>query len=84
MRVQRLQQISEADAIAEGVDAVSVADMPRQAAWSRRHDFAQLWDSINSKRPGASWADDPWIVALTFKVHHGNVDHMPAKRGVAA
>lgn len=49
LRVERLREISEADAVAEGVDAVSMADFPRQATMSRRADFAQLWDSINGK-----------------------------------
>lgn len=74
VRVQRLQDISEEDAIAEGVDAVSMADAPRQTAWSRRQDFAQLWDSINGKHPCAAWSDNPWIVALTFSVTKQNID----------
>jgi hypothetical protein len=65
VRVQRLQDISEADAIAEGVDAVSMADMPRQATLNRRTDFAHIWDKINGKR--APWASNPWVWALTFE-----------------
>jgi hypothetical protein len=67
VRVERLNAISEADAVAEGVDAVTMADVPRQAAWSRRDDFRQLWDSTNGKKPGRSWADSPWVWAITFR-----------------
>lgn len=74
VRVQRLQDISEADARAEGVDAVTMDDVPRQASMSRRGDFAALWDNING--PGA-WAANPWVCALTFTVHRCNIDQMP-------
>lgn len=73
VRVQRVQEISEADAVDEGVDAVSLADVPRQAAWSRRADFAALWNSIHG--PDA-WDQNPWVYALTFDVHRCNIDHM--------
>lgn len=73
VRVQRVQEISEEDADAEGVDAVSMADVPRQAAWSRRQDFSRLWDSLNAKR-GFGWEENPWVVAITFKAHRCNVD----------
>ncbi len=66
VRVERLQDISESDATAEGVGAVSMADAPRQAVWSHRQDFAQLWDTINGK-PEYRWKDNPWVWALTFK-----------------
>jgi hypothetical protein len=75
VRVQRLQDISEADAVAEGVDAVSIAAVPRQATWSRRSDFAQLWNSIHG--PDA-WTANPWVCALTFTVHNCNIDQMGA------
>lgn len=78
VRVERLQDISEADAIAEGVDTVSMADVPRQAAWNRRHDFSRLWDSINADR--APWSSNPWVVAVTFKPHLVNVDAFAAQR----
>jgi hypothetical protein len=74
VRVQRLQDISEADARAEGVEAVSMQDVPRQAAMSLRSDFAALWDSLNAKR--APWSENPWIVAVTFDVHKRNIDQV--------
>ncbi len=66
IRVERLQDISENDAIAEGVDAISLADVPRQATWGPRPDFAQLWDSINEKR-GFGWATNPWVWIIEFE-----------------
>jgi hypothetical protein len=66
VRVQRLQEISEEDAIAEGVDCVSEDDVRRQATWSRRQDFAGLWDRLNKKR-GYGWDRDPFVWAIEFK-----------------
>lgn len=65
VRVERLQAITEEDAVAEGVDAIPVGDVPRQATWSRRQDFAQLWDKINGKR--ATWASNPWVFVIAFR-----------------
>lgn len=71
VRVQRLQEISEDDAAAEGV--IMDAD---GRAWGllARDLFAGLWLDIHG--PGA-WEANPWVVALTFTVHHRNVDAMP-------
>lgn len=65
IRVARLQDISEDDAIAEGCDAVSMDAVPRQATWSRKQDFAQLWDSLNAKR--APWNSNPWVWVVSFR-----------------
>lgn len=91
-RVQRLQEISDVDAIDEGVIGLGMPTSGPPEATGKpplgagpRQRFSMLWDSINGKRPGAAWTDNPWIVAITFKVHRGNVDTMPTtKREVAA
>jgi len=89
VRVQRLQDISEADAVAEGIrqDRVGAGTFigcegPRNLVtpWpTAREAFADLWDSL--AKPGATWADNPWIVAITFDTHHCNIDAMEASNG---
>ena len=65
IRVQRLQEISEEDARAEGMNALPPSMTTVQDAG--RKWFAALWDSINSKRPGCAWADNPWVWCVSFK-----------------
>lgn len=65
VRVERLQDITEEDAKAEGVEHVSIADVPRQAAWSCRQDFSVLWDKINGGK--APWKSNPWVWVVSFK-----------------
>ena len=60
---EQLQDISEQDAMAEGVDAVSIDAMPRQATMNRRADFKQIWESINGK---GSWELNPWCWVIEF------------------
>jgi hypothetical protein len=65
VRVERLQDISETDAIAEGI---TMAEFPKcvwPGDWTARDAFAVLWDKINGKR--ASWADNPWVWIVEFK-----------------
>lgn len=60
VRVERLQDISEADANAEGCP-LSSADQH----WSQcRVWYQQLWESING--PG-SWEANPWVWVIEFK-----------------
>lgn len=66
VRVERVQDISEADATAEGVEAVSLDAMPRNATWSNRQDFSQLWDLINAKR-GFGWQTNSWVYVVEFE-----------------
>lgn len=69
IRVERLRDISQADAIAEGgppsspsIDNISrefgYADFPR--SW-----FAQTWQSIYGAE---SWVANPWVWVIEFKV----------------
>lgn len=68
VRVQRLQDISEADAIAEGTQEPTLVPIIG-ACWSERDAYAKLWSSINGAGTWASsWAANPWVVALTFTV----------------
>lgn len=62
VRVERLQDIGEADAKAEGVAAWH--DTANGTVY--RPEFQMLWDRINSKR-GYSWASNPWVWVVGFK-----------------
>lgn len=65
VRVERLQEISEEDARAEGVEPVSYASPDnRHLTHPYRDGFASLWDFINGKR--APWKSNPWVWAVTF------------------
>lgn len=63
VRVERVQAISEEDARVEGVWELPL-DPDR---FSSRGAFSVLWDSINGKRPGCSWVDNPWVWAISFR-----------------
>lgn len=68
VRVERAQDISEVDAIREGVTLIEESgECPVKA-------FQHLWDSLNGERDGASWADNPWVAAVSFDVRKGNID----------
>lgn len=72
VRVERLQDISEADALAEGVTPLPGGDMwtagglydgPLHAArpqWAYR----RLWEQINGPE---SWAANPWVWVVEFR-----------------
>lgn len=68
VRVQRLQDISEGDAAAEGIAyhpaAKAIID---SSMWTWTAAFAAGWDAINGDRPGCAWKDNPWLWALTFR-----------------
>lgn len=63
VRVERLQDISEADAIAEGVSMPDGTPTPPEF-WSYRQEFGCLWQSING--PG-SWDANHWVWVIEFK-----------------
>lgn len=78
VRVERLQDISEQDAEAEGAEPLTVddatpderelLDLPLMEDRNPyRNGFAVLWDSINGKRPGCDWQSNPFVWAVTFR-----------------
>lgn len=86
VRVERLNEISEADAKAEGIRLITCLERGRDGftatgdcfGHTRREAFAHLWQSIHGPE---AWAANPWVCALTFTVHHQNVDTMRAPAG---
>lgn len=62
VRVERVQEISPEDAIAEG--AMHPEASP--AGLSARRVFGELWNSINAKR-GFGWDVNPWVWVVEFK-----------------
>lgn len=78
VKVERLHDISEADAIAEGASQYSSStklSRPFNPDWKGiyREGYAELWNEING---AGAWEDDPWIIAYTFSVHLGNIDQI--------
>jgi hypothetical protein len=72
IRVQRLNDISEGDARAEGITDGGCLNCgePEPCACSSpspdaRDSFAALWNQINGQD---AWQINPWVVALTFSV----------------
>lgn len=90
VRVERLQAISEADALAEGVREPSLGDgltifaqngggfIPRGSAPPLLL-WEALWRRINGDD---SWTANPWVWAVSFNVHRANVDDV-LQRGAA-
>lgn len=65
VRVERLQDISEADALAEGVNVhPDHHGKPRTSIYSPVQAYADLWDQINGPE---SWAANPWVWAVSFR-----------------
>ncbi|TLX12098.1 hypothetical protein [Rhizobium sp. MHM7A] len=89
VRVEKLHDITEADAIAEGIEDVTRVVAPGDLSlrfWKRYRDggwngyvdtavgsYASLWTEING--PG-TWEANPFVVAYTFTVERGNIDQI--------
>jgi hypothetical protein len=68
VRVERLQDISEADALAEGIvrltEGFGLPDGSHFHAAAPRQSYLSLWEAING--PGSVEAN-PWVWAVSFK-----------------
>lgn len=78
VRVERLQEITEEDAMSEGVSWLDDACYANNGWHPTYYDpdsgggpifrdgFKSLWDSINAKR-GYDWDTNPWVWVISFK-----------------
>ncbi|MCY1166937.1 hypothetical protein D9M73_68910 [compost metagenome] len=76
VRVERLQDISEADAIAEGTELIDELRNPTERRWraygnestesctSAVASYRTLWESING---AGSWDANPWVWVVEFR-----------------
>lgn len=87
VRVQRLQDISEVDAVAEGVapfrdTGAYISPKHPDGKWRAGDNaytmYRDLWNAING--PDA-WEANPWVSAISFSVHQQNIDAMEKADG---
>lgn len=81
VRVERLRDITEADAVSEGCFKGKASGRVFSSAaamhfggdeWANARDwYADLWDNINGE---GAWETNPWIAAYTFTVERRNID----------
>lgn len=67
VRAERVRDISDEDAKAEGVNVgIGWAEKMEHSAAER---YAKLWDNINAKRKGGiyAWEHNPWVWVYTFE-----------------
>lgn len=80
VRVERLQEISAADAIAEGIGefiggwACLTDDAPQQAGATPQEGYRHLWERING---AGSWNANPWVWVVGFRVLPSAVPRAP-------
>lgn len=79
VRVERLQEITPQDVLAEGILHPVTCNsglakypngVPAGVCADRNCDcrvFRDGWDSINDKRKGCAWSDNPWVWVIEFK-----------------
>jgi hypothetical protein len=83
VRLQRLHEITEADALAEGVhfcpasDGFTVEEGTHYHGTDPRRCYESLWNTINDNHSPAGWNVNPWVLAYSFDVRRGNIDAVP-------
>jgi hypothetical protein len=78
VRIERLKDINEEDAIAEGCDDSYLVKNKCQPPHSRAYRY--LWEDINGH---GSWDANPWVWCLSFSVINRNIDNVIKDRAHA-
>lgn len=63
--IHGIPKVGEIDAL--GLRVAHVEHRPETELTSALQNFRWLWDTINGKRPGCSWADNPWTWCVEFR-----------------
>jgi hypothetical protein len=80
IKIERLQDITEEDAISEGIQKQTIYDSfrkPKAYVYcntckdTAKEAFQMLWDSINAKR-GFDWNTNPYVWVIEFEKFLGN------------
>jgi hypothetical protein len=80
IRLQRLQDITKADALAEGVYFDPACDGYTIGRGTHYHpndpiqSYKSLWNTINGDEGPKSWDGNPWVLAYTSTVRLSNID----------
>lgn len=92
IRVERLQDISEEDARAEGI--TKLTSSLRSGLWTADGKsftsrgpvkcFRDLWEHrLTAKNVGSSWDANPWVWVMEFRPHLMNIDQFLKQREAA-
>lgn len=76
VKAERVQDISDEDAKAEGVSVLPLQDADDKSAWwqtapgvnqarTPKASFCKLWDSV--AKPGFKWADNPFVFVYVYE-----------------
>ena len=83
VKVERVQDVSEGDAKAEGVEMEGTGtgridvhghEIEQE---SYKLGFSTIWERLNAKR--APWDSNPWVVAVSFSVVKANIDSLKSE-----
>jgi len=69
-RLQRLQEITEEDALAEGCRSAACSPYDSvfyPGTWTAKLAFARLWDRLNGKNKKTAWKANPWVRAINYR-----------------
>lgn len=78
VRVERIQQITCADAIAEGIMPAANSQTIDFDTPDPRARYRAMWNYLNGRR-GYPWESNPWVWRLSFDVIPKNVDDVLAE-----
>ena len=75
IKLERLQSITPADAIAEGISPAANSQTIDCDTPNPVHAFRDLWNSLHGS---CAWDENPVVAAISFSINQTNIDKMEA------